>query len=150
GIKLGDRRLFVGRRPAPARTGAIRRLRRGAMRSVALAGFRREIFLVFAFLALVGVGILGLFPLAGDVGPLSRKFGVQLQPLLQPVLGVGEDRLGGAFRLADTAVDTFAGVDDEHVLALVEAVHRTDFHAVHIFAADAGIGDDVGHGINFS
>jgi len=35
-------------------------------------------------------------------------------------------------------------VDDEHVLALVEAVHRAHFDAVHGFAANATLDDDVG------
>jgi hypothetical protein len=37
-------------------------------------------------------------------------------------------------------------VDDEHVLAGVEAVHRTDRDAIHVFAFDAVFGDDVCHG----
>jgi hypothetical protein len=37
-------------------------------------------------------------------------------------------------------------MDDEHVLALVEAVHRADLDAIHILALDAVLGDDVGHG----
>jgi hypothetical protein len=36
-------------------------------------------------------------------------------------------------------------MDHEHVLALVEAVHRADFHAIHILALDAVFRDDIGH-----
>src|ERR1700683_2723391 len=36
-------------------------------------------------------------------------------------------------------------MNDEHVLALVEAINRADFHAVHVFAFDAIVVDDVGH-----
>jgi hypothetical protein len=36
-------------------------------------------------------------------------------------------------------------MDDQHVLALVEAVHRADFNAIGIFAFDAGFSDDVSH-----
>jgi hypothetical protein len=36
-------------------------------------------------------------------------------------------------------------MDDQHVLALVKAIHGADFDAVGIFAFDAGFGDDVGH-----
>jgi hypothetical protein len=36
-------------------------------------------------------------------------------------------------------------MDDQHVLALVEAVHGADLYAVGIFAFDAGISDDVSH-----
>ena len=35
--------------------------------------------------------------------------------------------------------------DDEHVLALVEAVDGTYLHAVHVFTFDAAFIDDVGH-----
>ena len=36
-------------------------------------------------------------------------------------------------------------MDDEHVLALIEAVHGAHGDAVHGFAANAAIVDDVGH-----
>jgi hypothetical protein len=36
-------------------------------------------------------------------------------------------------------------VDDEHVLAFIEAVHRADLDAIEVFALDAGFDDDVGH-----
>src|SRR3546814_4121021 len=71
-----------------------------------------------------------------------------LKPLLKPVFGVRKDRLGRAFRLAHTAIDAFIGVDDQHVLALVEAIHGANLDAIHIFAADAGVGDHIGHGRN--
>jgi hypothetical protein len=38
----------------------------------------------------------------------------------------------------------FGGVDDEHVLALVEAVHGAHFDAVHNFAANAALVNDIG------
>jgi hypothetical protein len=36
-------------------------------------------------------------------------------------------------------------MDDQKILALIEAIHRTDLDAVHEFALHASIGDDVGH-----
>jgi hypothetical protein len=36
-------------------------------------------------------------------------------------------------------------MDDQHIFALVEAIHGTDLDAVHVFAFDAIIVDDVGH-----
>jgi hypothetical protein len=36
-------------------------------------------------------------------------------------------------------------MDDEHVLALVEAIDRADLDAVHVLALDAVFGDDVSH-----
>jgi hypothetical protein len=36
-------------------------------------------------------------------------------------------------------------MDDQHVFALVETVHGADFDAVHVFAFDAIVVDDIGH-----
>jgi hypothetical protein len=41
-------------------------------------------------------------------------------------------------------------VNDEHVLAFIEAVDWTDLDAVHVFALDAVVGDDVSHRVSFS
>jgi hypothetical protein len=35
-------------------------------------------------------------------------------------------------------------MDDEHVLALIEAVHRTHFDAIHDLATNAVLVDDIG------
>jgi hypothetical protein len=69
--------------------------------------------------------------------------------LLEARFGVGLDCLGRAFRLADAAIDALVRVDDEHVLALVEAIDRAHLHAVHVLALDAVLSDDVGHGRSF-
>src|SRR5262249_50204526 len=78
-------------------------------------------------------------------GPNLRKFSIEAQELLEPRLGVRLDRVDRTFRLADPAIDAFVGMDDEHVLALVEAVHGTNVHAIHVLALDAAFDDDVGH-----
>jgi hypothetical protein len=83
--------------------------------------------------------------LGGDVRPSLGVLGIDLQPLLQARLGVRFDGIGRAFRLADTSIDAFVGVDDEHVLAFVEAVHRTYLDAVQVLTLDAIFDDDVGH-----
>jgi hypothetical protein len=36
-------------------------------------------------------------------------------------------------------------MDDQHVVALVETVHRANLNAIGIFAFDAGFSDDVSH-----
>jgi hypothetical protein len=46
--------------------------------------------------------------------------------------------------LAHPAIDAFVRVDNEHVRALIEAVHGAHFDAVHGFAANAALVDDVG------
>src|SRR4051812_30834988 len=63
-------------------------------RSVAVPGFWRKIFLELAFLALEILGVGRGFLLLGDVRPGLGVFGIHLQPLLQPGLGVGLDRIG--------------------------------------------------------
>src|SRR5439155_26782175 len=45
---------------------------------------------------------------------------------------------------SDPAIDAFVRVDNEHVLALVEAVHGAHVDAVHGFATNAALVDDVG------
>ena len=45
---------------------------------------------------------------------------------------------------AHPQIDALIRVDDVHVLALVEAVHVADLNAVHVFAANATLVDDVG------
>ena len=69
--------------------------------------------------------------------------------MLRRRLAIGNDRFDRAFRLAHPAIDAFVGMDDEHVLALVEAIDRANLDAIHVFAADAGFSDDVGHDVGF-
>src|SRR3954467_7683299 len=114
--------------------------------SGALTGLRAEVLGVLALLALVLVGVLRRGPLPGDVGPGPVGVSaVQPRPLLGTGLGVGQDGLGRALGLADAAIDALVGVDDEHVVALVEAVDRADLDAIHVLALDASLGDHVGH-----
>src|SRR5215204_3788282 len=57
-----------------------------------------------------------------------------------------EDRRDRALRLARAAVDALVGVDVELVRPLVDAVDGADVDAGLVLDADAGFGDDVGHG----
>src|SRR5262249_38208838 len=82
--------------------------------------------------------------LCGDVWPDPSIFGIDGQPLFESGLGVCLDGVDWAFRLANTAIDAFVRMDDEHVLALVEAVYRAHLNTVHVLAANAAIVDDVG------
>jgi hypothetical protein len=41
-------------------------------------------------------------------------------------------------------------MDDEHVLAFVEAVDGADLDAIHVLALDAILGDDIGHDDDWS
>ncbi len=55
------------------------------------------------------------------------------------------DCLDRAFRLAQGAVDTLIGIDDEKIRPFVETVHGADLDAIGQFALDAGFGDDERH-----
>ena len=79
-----------------------------------------------------------------NIWPDSCVFRIQRQPFLKPGFAISLDGIDGAFRFAYATVDAFVRMDDEHVLALVEAVHGAHLDAVHGFAANAAIVDDVG------
>jgi hypothetical protein len=79
-----------------------------------------------------------------DIWPDPCVFRIQRQPFLKPGFAISLDGIDGAFWFANATVDAFVGMDDEHILALVEAVHRAHLDAVHGFAANAAIVDDVG------
>ena len=113
--------------------------------SIAFAGLGREEFLELPSHAVELLGVCRRFLLGRDVGPFGGIFGVDLEPLFKARLGVGLDRVGRAFRLSDAAVDALVRMDDEHVLAFIEAVDRTDLDAVHVFAFDAIVGHHIGH-----
>ena len=113
--------------------------------SIAFAGVFREISLEFACDAIKLLGVCRRVTLDGDIWPFWRVFRVDFQPLFKTWFGIRFDRVGRAFRLANTAIDAFVRMDDQHVFTLVETVHGADFNAVHIFALDAVFSDDVGH-----
>ena len=100
-----------------------------------------EIFVELAVLALMLVGVGRAVLLARDVRPIRRETGVELEPFLEPAFGVGQDRLGRAFGLAHAAIDALVGIDDEHVLAFVEAVDRTHLDAVALALAARAVDD---------
>jgi hypothetical protein len=99
----------------------------------------------FTWFSVLFLGVGWRIPLDRDVWPFGRVFGVELQPAFEARLRIGLDGFGGAFGFADAAIDAFIRVNDQHILAFIEAIHRADFYAVHIFALDAVLGDDVGH-----
>jgi len=142
------------RGPIPAgdayliRVGPPRGYRDAMSRSVP-AGFGTEIPVVFVgdVLKVIGVGRIRFLP--RDIRPSRRILAIEFEPLLGGGLTVWNDRLYRAFRLAYAAIDAFVRVDYQHILALIEAVDGADFDAIHIFAADAGFGDNIGHDLRF-
>ena len=71
--------------------------------------------------------------------------GVNLEPLFEAGLGIRLDCVDGSLRFANTTIDAFVRVDDEHVLAFVEAVDRTYLDTVHVLTFDTALVDDVRH-----
>jgi hypothetical protein len=120
---------------------------RDAMPRSASARFGAEVLLVFVrdILEIIGIGRIGL--LSCNIRPSRRVFAVEFEPSLGRRLAVRNDRFYRAFRLTHAAIDAFVGMDHQHVLPLVEAVDRADLYAIHIFATDAGFGDNIGHGL---
>src|SRR3974390_3506700 len=131
-VRYGDRRA---ERPQPA--SAI------ADASISLTGIWREVLkFVRLALPLLRVSRGSLFD--RNIRPSFRIVCVKLQPLLRARFGIRLDRLDRAFRLAHAAIDAFVRMDDEHVLTLVETIDGADLYAVHQFALDATLVDDVG------
>ena len=111
---------------------------------VTFAGIGAEVLCEFVGHADKSVGIGRCRFLSRDVGPNRRVLAVEVEPLFDAGLCVWLDGVHRAFRLAHTAVDALVGVNDEHVLALVEAVHGAHLHAVRVLATNAVLVDDVG------
>ena len=112
---------------------------------VARARVRRELLFELVGDAFPFLGVRRRLLLGRYIGPELRIVGIDREPLFGARLGIRLDRLDRAFRLTDAAIDAFFRVNDEHVLALVEAIHGADFHTVHVFTFDAIVVDDVGH-----
>ena len=85
--------------------------------------------------------------LLGDVREGFRKFRIDLYEILL-IIGqfiFGEYRIDRALWLTQSAVDAFIRMDDEHVGAFVETVHRAHLDAIREFAFDAVFDNDKGH-----
>ena len=77
---------------------------------------RAEILVHLAFFIGKIIGVLRRVALAGDIWPFLGILAVELHPFFDIVFGVRNDRLHGALRFAHAAIDTFVGVDHQHVL----------------------------------
>src|SRR5689334_23177482 len=110
-----------------------------------LAGSRIEMLLPLLRDGLPVVRVGRCFALAGDIGPAFGILAVDFDPFLHSALGIGQNGLDRAFRLADAAIDTLVGMNDQHIGADIEAVDRAYLDAIHVFALDAGFSHHVGH-----
>ena len=98
-----------------------------------------------AGLSIKGFGVSRCFALDRDIGPLASEIRVQLQPAFKSRFAIWFDSICRAFGLANPAIYAFIGMNDEHVLAFIEAVDGANLDAVHVFALNAIVRDDIGH-----
>jgi hypothetical protein len=86
--------------------------------------------------------------LAVDDRQVGGALGVDLDPfpLVVRDLFALEDRVHWALRDAGAAIDAHLGIDVEHLVVAVEAVHRAHGHAVREPATQAVIRYDGRHG----
>jgi hypothetical protein len=91
------------------------------------------------------LGLKYLANLSGTFTKASASGGAGFFLVMLGQTAIRLNRVNRAFWFADPAIDAFVGMDDEHVFAFVEAVHRTDLDAVRVLAANAALVDDVGH-----
>ena len=117
----------------------------GGRAELGAAWITAEKLVVFVrdILPFIGISGIGLF--ARNIGPGYGIFSVKFQPAFSRRLAIWNDCLDWAFRLTYSAVDAFIGVNNQHVLTLVETVNGADLHTIHIFAADARFCDNIGH-----
>src|SRR5674476_1064029 len=80
-----------------------------------------------------------------NIRPNLGLFCVYLEPFLHPWFGIRFDGIGSAFRFAHAAIDALVRMNDEHILAFVETIDWTHFHAIHVLAANAVFRNDVCH-----
>jgi len=99
----------------------------------------------FARHALPLLCVGGRLLLHGYIRPFAGIFRVDSQPLFQTRLSIGLNGIHWAFGLAYSAIDTFIGVNHQHVLPFIEAVDRAYLYTVHVFTLDAIFVDDVSH-----
>ena len=92
------------------------------------------------------VGIGRRFALGDDIRPEPGVLAIEAEPMgVRRDIAVRKDRFCRALRHANAAVDTLVGMNDEHILADIEAVDGADLDAIHVLAFDAVVGDDVRH-----
>ena len=87
--------------------------------------------------------------LLGNVGPDFGEFGIYFEEYFLSIwdLVFCKDRAYGTLWLTEGAVDALVWVDYQEVGAFIETVYRTNLDTVCVFALDAVVADDKGHGL---
>jgi hypothetical protein len=113
--------------------------------SVPCAWFGGEIFVKFTFFVAIFISVCRLILLRRDVWPFISEISVHFEPFFYSRLGIRLYRIDRTFRLADATIDAFIRMNDQHVVALVEAIHGANLHTIGEFAFDAVLVDDERH-----
>jgi len=113
--------------------------------SIALTRFGRKKFCEFVGSAVEFLGVGRRLSLSRYIWPRFGVFSIQLKPKSKVGFGVRLDGFRRAFRLADAAVNALVRMNDEHIVALIEAIDRTHLHAVQVFAFYAVFNDHISH-----
>lgn len=79
--------------------------------------------------------------------PNSRVVAIEIKPLVKSWLNIRHNGGGGTLRLTDATVDALVWMNDQHILAFVETLYRTNLHTIHVLACDAVLGHDISHHI---
>ena len=106
----------------------------------------RKVFFQLPFFSVTIFRIRQLFPLRDDDGPEFGILPIEFNPTFHSRLRIGQNRVNRTFRFTDAAIDALVRMNDEHVLAFVKTVHRTDFDAIRMLAGYTVISNDICHG----
>src|SRR5262249_7795177 len=119
---------------------------RGLGESFSLARLRAEMLGELVGDTIPRIGIERRRSLRDDVRPQRGVLVIKIEPAgLGSRDGVWKNCFGRALWHANAAVDALVWVNDEHILTEIEAVDGADLDAIHVFAFDAVVGDDMGH-----
>ena len=90
----------------------------------------------------------GVF-LFSNVRPDFSEFGVDFEEYFLSFrdLVFCKDCAYGTLRLTEGAVNALIWVNHQEVRAFIETVYRTNLYTVCVFALDAVVADDKGHGL---
>lgn len=104
--------------------------------------------LKLVWLAIPLVSIFGWFFGAVDTGKNRRELGIEGNEfdLVSWHVLFGENRIGGALRDANRAIDALIGVNHQKIGTLAKTVDRADVHTVRELALDTVFSHDVSHG----
>lgn len=114
-------------------------------RLIAFAWIGRKPLFKFVLFLFEGFGFWKRAFFTGDIGPDFGIFHIHFKIFFSLRIAVGDDGLNRAFRFANAAINALIRVDDEGILALIEAINGADLDTVSVFALNADIRNNKRH-----